>query len=246
MSYPYFILILGHGRSGTSLCANLLNQHPDLNIGLEINNSEISNLFEKNQVLPGTPLKSVYNGNKIVRGFKIPYVLLWQCITEGIWIVHKEHKGFKVIFIKRSPVSTILSQYRRYQDKGGREEWTVPFLVERYKETDYVLRKLKISLREIGVTYHSFDFDKAIDDELHRKWLYDFAEIKYDPWYSDTYYGAVNYIYGSIHESNSKHGGSTSFPHIRRQIEKEMIDQQVRPWKSILPEEINEFQAKRR
>ena len=38
MNKDLFILVIGHARSGTSLCAGLLSESSEIQIGLEINN----------------------------------------------------------------------------------------------------------------------------------------------------------------------------------------------------------------
>ena len=232
---PIFVLVLGHARSGTSLCANLINQHPEMNVGLEINNSRLARICDKEfSALPGKELDREYNGNKVVRHPLITYDAIIDCIQRGKWIIHPHYRTLKVVFIKRIPADTILSQMNRYKEKDSRKNWDARFLVDMFKSTDKVLKRLKIKFNEMGIKYHTFDFDQAIANELHRKWLFDYLDLEYDPWFSDTYIGASNYIYGSIDPSMVKHKDRWhEFREERVQIRDEMARQSCWPWMSI-------------
>jgi hypothetical protein len=199
-----FILILGHGRSGTTLCASLLNMVPGVNIGLEINNNKIG--------IDGFKLPYRYTGNKIVPHAHINYDYLIKAFTERKWIIHKRYKNLKVIFTERDSIEILLSQYKR--QIGKIEKLTIIDMVNDFLEVE---RRLNI-LKEFFGKYYIFDFNKAVLDIEERISLFRFCGITYKKEYSDNYIGVKPYVYGSIDKKNILFGRKKIFPSLAKKI----------------------------
>jgi len=220
-----FILIFGHGRSGTTVCSTLLNMSSDFNIAYELYNNHLigekwEDLREKNIVL-----SNEFNGNKIAVHYNLPYKNIMECINKGILIVHKNYESLKVVFVKRNSYSTIISQQKRLENKR-KVFLSIECLVDRYIESEKTILKLKKSFPD----YHVFNFDKAISCELHRKWLFDYIGSEYHHIYSESYVGKKNYIYGSLREKNAMFQNPNNFPDAMKEIEEAFNSRRFWPW----------------
>ena len=79
--YKDFILIIGIGRSGTTVCSGLLDQHPLIKMGYEVNNKELyaKNLnpfyvlaefpeeFNANKIAFNSSINSPYNSDLVIK-----------------------------------------------------------------------------------------------------------------------------------------------------------------------------------
>jgi len=220
-----FILILGHGRSGTNLCAGLLNQVPGINIGYEQNNGKIAGLDFLNNVINEKIryLPNEFTGNKIVIYPEISLKNFMHCYDNGAFIFNNRMSDVRVIFTKRNFIDTVLSENVRINAKREIKQ-PMSYWVERYIQADKILRKLKMFFKN----YHVFDFDKALGCELHRKWLFDFVDQKYLSFYSESYKGVHNYVYGSLDRVNAIHSNKEKYVERRKEIRE--IFEQLRYW----------------
>jgi len=219
-----FVLILGHGRSGTTVCTSLLNMSPDFNIGFELWNNHIAGEQPKNLVKKNIVLSDEYNGNKVIPHPEVFYESIMECIDKGLLITHKNYKILKVIFVKRNYYSTIMSQQKRIGIKQGKD---IPIenLVYKYIEVERTIIRLKKAFPD----YHNFDFDKAVGCELHRKWLFDYVGSEYHPIFSESYIGGHNYPYGSLKDSNTMFKDPDKFPELKDEIDKNFANKRFWP-----------------
>ena len=178
-----FILILGHARSGTSLCANLLSKDSRVKIGMEINNQELSK-GAINAVFP-----DMYNGNKVCIFEKISHADVIESIRRKSCIIGDEWNDLKIIFTKRNVVSSMVSKKFREMNKGNNFDYDE--IVELYSFHEKELRKLKELLPEHFV----FNFDEAILDQNIVRNMFRFVGIKYNSRYYTKYRGIKPYLY---------------------------------------------------
>jgi len=225
MKRDVFVLVFGHGRSGTTVCSGLLDMSPDFNMGYEFNNNAIIEKSFKEIDEMKKKLPEKYNGNKIVPHWNLSFNNIIYCINKRIIIIHKNYKYLKIIFVKRNPYSVIMSQQKRLNDKR-KIYLSIEKLVNRY----IISEKTILRLKKIFPNYHVFDFDKAISCELHRKWLFDFVESKYRHFYSESYVGKKNYVYGSLRKSNAMFGNPDDFPDLKKEIEDGFNKKRFWPW----------------
>jgi len=205
-----FILILGHGRSGTTLCASLLNMIPDINIAFEYLNREIVgeefDAGRQDRIEKSLPLS--YTGNKIVIHNGLYFENIIKCYKDKSWIFHNRFDELKVIFTKRNPINVIVSEKMKLKNKTT-EDISIDILVENYIFAEKMIQELK----RFFLKYYVFDFEKIVMCELHRYKLFEFVGEEYLPIFSDTYKGDGEYKYGSIHSSNILFGKFGKYPY---------------------------------
>ncbi len=229
-----FVLILGHGRSGTTLCAGLLNQCPELNIGLELNNNKIIEENFQASMQGSHPLSADFNGNKVVIHPNLSAENFIYCLENGLFIIHKEWKELKVIFTKRHHISNMVSKYRRMRNKGKKD--SVEKIAREYYRSEKTIKKLKLFFRD----YLTFEFENAVNSELVRKSLYDHVGVRYYGIYSDTYGGQKQYKYGTeIRPENIQFGRNDIELELREKFEGYVERNKIWPWSCISPDEFS-------
>ena len=229
-----FILIIGHGRSGTTLCAGLLNQCPELNIALELNNNEITEENFRDSVQDSYPLSTDFNGNKVAIHHNLPVENFMYCLEKGLFIIHKEWKELKVIFTKRHHISTMVSRYIRIRNKGKKD--SIEKVAQDYYRSEKTIKKLKFFFRD----YLTFEFENAVGSELVRKSLFDHVGIKYYGIYSDMYGGQKQYRYGTeIRPENIQFGRNDLELELREKFENYIERKKIWPWSCISSDEFS-------
>lgn len=205
MDNSIFIAIFGHGRSGTTLCAGLLNQSPEVNIGLEVNNQYLVRNKYKNSIFK--MLSEEYNGNKVAMLPNMSAESVIDCLKNKNWVFRPNMGKLKVVFVHRDPVETIVSQRMRQRgkDKGNT---TLEDQVKIYINAEKEIRKLKrYFLDNIGF-YHRFEFNNAVRCERHIKDLFEFVGVPYSPLFRENFKGAGQYTYGGMGERMIQFGNS--------------------------------------
>ncbi|MDY6894020.1 MAG: hypothetical protein SVO01_01170 [Thermotogota bacterium] len=197
MDDSIFIAIFGHGRSGTTLCAGLLNQSLEVNIGLEVNNQSL--MDDKYKRPQFETLSKIYNGNKVAMLPNMNADAVISCLDNRNWIFRPNIGNLKVVFVHRDPVETIVSQRMRQRGKG-KGKLSLKEQVERYKVAEFELRKLKrYFISNVGF-YHRFEFNNAIKCERHIKDLFEYVGVPYSPLYRENFKGEGQYNYGGMAE----------------------------------------------
>lgn len=229
-----FILIIGHGRSGTTLCTGLLNQCPELNVGLEVNNNKIVEKNFQESLEDPYPLSSEFNGNKVAIHHNLPIENFMYCFENGLFVIHKEWKELKVVFTKRHHISTMVSRYRRMRNKGIED--SVEKIVHQYYRSEKIIKKLKFFFRD----YLTFELENAVSSELTRKSLFDYVGVRYYGIYSDTYGGKKQYSYGTeIRPENIQFGRDDLELELRKKFENYIERKKIWPWSCISSEEFS-------
>jgi len=253
-----FILMIAHSRSGGTLCTGLLNKSPDLNIGGEVGNNFLRQDLFKASLEGPFLFPDKFNGNKVVIHSDITEKIFIESLKKRLFIVHKNWKKLKVIFTKRDHVSTMVSQYRRLENRSrkssiqilsenslpnrglkGLENSSLQIkkICEEYYASEIVIKKLKLFFRD----YFTFEFENAVRFELIRKSLFDYVGVRYYGIYSDTYGGQRNYRTGNeIRPENICFGRKDLDLKLRKKFENYIHATGLYPWKCISEKEFEE------
>lgn len=222
-----FVLILGYGRTGTSLCVGLLNSTPRFNIGYEINNSDIYRdsskkkleLLEKNLKFSiNSVFPEEYNGNKIVFSGRSDFDKFKFYYFQKVSIVGSEFLGVRVIFTERNPIDTLVSRNKRLLNKGIKT--SISGLVCDYLSGMKIIKQVK----EFFPNHYIFDFDKVIDTPSLSKGLFNFVGERYRERYITNYRGTGNYDHAiGVGKENVLFGRDDKFLKLRHDIKQEFV-----------------------
>ena len=223
-----FILVIGHGRTGTNLCAGLLNSSYNLRLGLEINNRwvhvEESESLSRSSILrkavshPERTISYNYNGNKVVLGHRSSSDYFKFFCEKSIYVLHDNYEELKIIFTKRHPVSTVVSQYNRLGER--RPDILVDSLVDKHITTMKIVEEMK----SFFIDYYIFDFDKVVEDGYLAESMFDFVGEEFFYEYVSEYRGIGNYDHAiGIHPENVLFGREDLFPDLRAEITEAFI-----------------------
>lgn len=215
-----FILIIGHGRTGTSLCTGLLNSSPNINIGYEINNQWIhskknidmnSSSFLENITISNKD----YNGNKIALNEESSISRIKIFHKNRFCIIHSDFKELKVIFTRRQAVNTIISKYKRVSEKRGN------VLVEDIIEGHSITMKKIETLKGFFKDHYVFDFESVLEDTSRIAGLFDFIGEEFHEKYVSDYKGIMNYNHAiGVSSDNVLFGKENLFPELRKKVRK--------------------------
>jgi hypothetical protein len=180
MRTDFFILMISHGRSGSSAVRGFLNLSPDINMAFEENlmilqdtNKKVwtgDDHFSFDHSLAERFLSEDYNGNKIILG---PHFVsaerIAECVERKVVIVNKVFSNIKILLLSRNKEDTIASIAERKPD-------TLEWARENWETNEYQMKKLK----EIFSHNHkSFDFYEFVQEESVRKSVFDYLELPY-------------------------------------------------------------------
>jgi len=217
-----FVLIIGYGRTGTSLCVGLLNGSSHFNIGYEVNNQWVhceenidlgfSSSFRK------TVIPNEYNGNKIVINEKSSIQYIKAFCKNRFCIMHDNFKELKVIFTERQMVNTIISKYKRVSEK--REGVLVENIA---KEYIIAMKKVK-KLKEVFKDHYIFNFEMVLEDNSRIAGLFDFVGEEFFESYASNYIGVGNYNHArGVNDGNVLFGRKDLFPKMRDKVRKILV-----------------------
>lgn len=188
MNKNLFTLVIGHARSGTSLCAGLLNESPEINVGFEINNLNLvdgeRDRSEKKE------FSENLTGNKICVFHNLNCEKMLGSIEEKKCIMHNKWNKLKIIFTKRNVISSMVSRRRRELGKGK------PAGFESIVKSHALSEKKIISLKKHFGDYFVFDFDKAIFSWEYVGKMFEYINVKYEKKYFTEFKNIKNYRYG--------------------------------------------------
>ena len=232
IDYDKFVLVIGHGRSGTSLCVGLINSSPHMNLGYEVNNPRIHLLnCAKGKVafksmskrkISESRLPYKYNGNKIVLETLSSILLIKYFHKFRTEIIHDRFRDLKVVFTKRDPISIVVSEKKRKIHKGI--EVQIPDAVENY----FIIEEKIKELKEYFKNYYVFDFDEAIKDPYSIKGLFDFIGEKFFYSYVLYYQGINNYSHAKgVGPKNVLYGIEDKFADLRKEVELEFNKRRI-------------------
>jgi len=181
-----FILVIGHARSGTSLCAGLFSESPEIKIGLEINN--LSLVRKRKKLAKNFPEE--LTGNKICILSDLHYYRIIECVEKRREIMHDKWKELKVIFTNRNIVSSMISKKFREAGKGKLLNFDDIVM-------DYAICERKIiKLKKYFNDYFVFDFDKAISSWEYVGEMFEYVKVEYKRKYFTEFKNLKNYKYG--------------------------------------------------
>jgi len=181
MDSKKFILVIGHGRGGTSAVRAFLNLSPEINIAFEENQMILQNdnpkvytgddKFSWDSELAMRTLDPMYNGNKIALGqYYMSAEMIIECIKLGVIIVNTVWSLFKIVFVGRDKDDTIASiQARR---PGASKDWATANWHRSNKEIEI----LKNHFRD----HISVDFYDFVLKESARKRVFKYLDIPYE------------------------------------------------------------------
>jgi len=185
MNKDLFVLVIGHARSGTSLCAGLLSESPEMEIGLEINNLSLTRTKRS-----GVGFPEELTGNKICVLSGLYHYRVIECVEEKKEIMHNKWKNLKVVFTKRNVISSMVSKKFREAGKGNNLEFSDIVM-------DYAICEKKIvELKKYFKDFFVFDFDKAIFSWEYAKKMFEYVGVEYDKKYFIGFTNLKNYKYG--------------------------------------------------
>lgn len=219
LNYDKFILIIGHARSGTSLCSGLLNESPEINIGLEINNL---NLMRRSVWIEDIFPKE-FTGNKICIFQDIFCDEIIKSIKDRKGIMHDRWKDLKIIFTKRNALDSMISKKFRGLNKGQDLEFVR--IVRDYAKFENEIIKLK----KYFDNHFVFDFDKAVLNSKIAKRMFEYVEIEYSDEYYTQFRGIKPYFYGKGVSPNYIQFGISGKCEKERKTFKELIES-YEPW----------------
>ena len=186
MNKDLFILVIGHARSGTSLCAGLLNESPEIKIGFEINNLRLVENGKNDKVIFSEEL----TGNKICILSDLCCDKLIESIEEKKVIMHDKWKKLKVIFVKRNVISSMVSKKFRELNKGKPAKFDG--IVKGHAICENKIKRLKKYFKD----YFIFDFDKAVFSWEYVGEMFKYVGIRYEKKYFTEFKNVKNYRYG--------------------------------------------------
>lgn len=221
MKESFFILVIGHARSGTSLTCGLLNLSPDVNIGFE-ENSDI--LWGISSAIPEkTKLSYDFNGNKISLASRY-YVTSEKIIDffkKRIVLFHDRFTDLKVIFLNRNPIDTIASNYlrRKLSGKSKDKGVTITGAVNTWIANQYVFLDLKDFFKD----YIEIKFENLIFDDETKKELFQYVGCYFEEGFLNKEINVP--IYGKSLITRNK----LTFSHDKyNEVKKEIADELVR------------------
>jgi len=207
-------MIIGHGRSGTSLCTGLLNSVPEVNIGYEINNDEI----EINGNINPKDFPVDFNGNKIAISGSSSFSRFSEFINSGAVITNKKKEDTSFIFTKRNAIDTIVST--KYRNKLKCRNFSVEELVDNYIKAEAIIDQI---IEEVGL-FFLFDFDAVIEDPRVCKGMFRFVNKEFLNEYVSDYTGTLNYTHATgVKKDNAVHGRKDKYLKLRDEIRREFI-----------------------
>lgn len=231
MRTDLFILIIGYGRTGTSLCTGLLNYSPELNIGYELNNQLIyspnkEKFLKKYRIISNGGVQMLsyeFNGNKIAVNSTTFLEIIKPLLEKKTGFIHDRFDTLKVIFTRRNAVDTMVSRKKRMLDKGI--DLSVKELVSDYLAGTVILSELKKFFTEKQIGWYLFDFDEILDkDTLYfAKKLFDFVGEPFKDEYVLEYRGVKNYTHAiGVSRRNTLFGRKDKFLNLRAEIIEEL------------------------
>jgi len=233
MRHDLFVLILGYGRTGTSLCAGLIDASPGFVVGYELNNGLLTvnhaDDVEEEATIRfledggNTKLSRDYNGNKIVINSGTNMNLFFYLLKNNSGFMHQRFKDLKVIFTKRDPISTLVSRKKRVIHKGI--DLSVDVLVKDYLISMSSLSLIKSFVKTIkGVDFYVFDFDETIANPIfHAQKMFEYLGEPFDSRFVHEYKGSHNYSHAvGVGKQNVMYGYEGRFPRLREKLQKEL------------------------
>jgi len=171
-----FILIIGHGRGGTSAVAGFLNSFPGINIGFEQNLIELKEMKELGS-FSGIPY--TFNGNKIILGGKIiKFEDVVYCFDKKTGLIHDRFKELKVVFVNRNVMDNICSQYVRAKNTGKSRSKNLT-IKKAFREWVYEHNTINRLKKYFNGNYFSFDFYEFITRRHMQKGLLNWIGISF-------------------------------------------------------------------
>jgi hypothetical protein len=176
-----FILLISHGRSGSSAVRGYLNLSPDINMAFEENLMILQDTNKKVWASPDQfsfdhdllkrSLPSEFNGNKIILG---PHFISAERIVEAVnrkvCIVNDNFDYLKILFITRNKDDLIQSIADR---KGG--SGYLDWAKENWEINEREIKKLK----EYFPDHFSFDFYGFLQNFEIRESIFEFLDLSY-------------------------------------------------------------------
>jgi len=213
MRSDLFILLFGHGRSGTSAVMGFLNLSPDINMAFEEN---IMILQDDNpKVWAGAPdfsfdhdlaqrfVPDIYNGNKIILG---PYFIsaerFIECVERRTLIVNHVFSKLKVLFIDRDKTDLINS----IRDRKGADT-PIEWAIENWEQNEKELVKLK----EHFSTNFTFDFYEFLMNTRVRREMFNFLDLDFNDEWNDMIVDSVAYGRQKLSLNNVRHLSAKTF-----------------------------------
>lgn len=234
MREDIFILILGYGRTGTSLCAGLLDSSPNVSIGYEINNNLIHSTM-KDEFLSKINLSEInlsefpklsdeYNGNKIVFNSSTSLQLVKFAIENRYLFMNSIGEILKVVFTDRNSVSSIVSRMKRVSSKGIYLDYR--FAVDEFIVSQSLIKRMKRYFSKNGIDYFIFDFDSVLEQPIEEvSQLFEFVGEEFDENYVTNYKGSRNYADArGVSEKNVVFGRTDKFKDLRTDIKRAFIE----------------------
>ena len=171
-----FILIIGHGRGGTSAVTGFLNSFPGINIGFEQNLSKLKKMKELGLFF-GIPY--IFNGNKIIfSGGIIEFEDIMYYLNKKTGLIHDRFRELKVVFVNRNVVDNICSQYIRAKAGGQikNKNLTIRKTFRRWIYAHNIINRLK---EHFGKDFLSFDFYEFITKRHIQEELLDWIGVSF-------------------------------------------------------------------
>lgn len=227
MRKDIFILIIGYGRTGTSLCTGLLNSSPNLNLGYELNNSFIYSP-KKEKFLNGDKIGSLedipilskeFNGNKIAINASTSLFLVKLFIEKKVGFIHDQFDTLKIIFTERDTVDTLVSRKKRVMDKGV--DLPMKEMIRDYLMGMFMIKELKLFCEQSSIDWYVFDFDVLLDGDtmFFSQRLFGFVGEIFKGRYVLDYKGIKNYSHArGVKRENVLFGHKEKFPKLRAEI----------------------------
>ena len=204
MKKNLFILLFGHGRSGTSAVRGFLSLSPDINMAFEENlmilqddNKKIYAVddgFSFDYNLAKRVLSDECNGNKIILG---PHFIsaerIIECIERKVVITNASFSELKVLFVNRNKKDLINSIK---DHKGSSLEWAT----DNWKQNEKELKILKDRF-----DHFSFDFYKFIKGPKLREDVFKFLELDFSKSWNNKEVDTLVYGIKKLSVSNLSH-----------------------------------------
>ena len=231
MREDIFILIIGHGRGGTSAVMGFFNSFPGINVGSEQNQVQVGK-----KIYP--ELSEEFNGNKIVMpdGIGLSFADIVVCIENRIGLIHERFNILKLVFVTRDPIDNLCSKYVRARNSGSSKYkgFTLEGFVDDWIYNTKVLNTLGVYF---GKNCFGFDFYEFLEQDKIKEDLLNWVGIDYSVEdlnkkvpagiYGDNFLSMDVMFFGpKSHEKYSEE---------RKEIESLLINRLGEDWRSIAP-----------
>ena len=230
MDSKKFVLLIGHGRGGTSAVMGYLNLYPEINMAFEENQMILQDdnpkvytgddKFNWGSELSQRQLSKNYNGNKIALGpYNISANRIVECVEKKSVILHDNFEKLYVVFVSRKSEDTIASIISRKLDA-----------TEKWAKNNWQNNESEILwLKGYFMDHFELDFYDFLQEDSVKRSLCDYLGIKFNKGFSNKEVETIGYGTKKLSIDNVLHRPVTKTiqPEEKKVIKKSSVKKSV-------------------